>query len=215
MSLYSLIRWLFVVGSIVAIFIIANKSQKRAVSIICGFAILISAIALDFRFPIENNFISFKTIQNAFSYINNGKIIDVIEGAKSGLVVYEDDDAIGLCFLPKTEKNRWEIDSIFSFDTVYDKIINIKDIDYNVTVYQTKKTNDFYIVIDAWFVTEKPIVSDNKESDFVCVERTYANTNKMAYSFLTYIENLNKEYKIQVNNETIAVSLSNTEYSAA
>ena len=57
MSLYSSIRLVFIVGSIFLIFIIANKTKKRTVAFILGFVLLISIVAVDFRFPVENSFI--------------------------------------------------------------------------------------------------------------------------------------------------------------
>lgn len=204
MSLYSLIRLVFIVGSIFLIFIIANKTKKRTVALILGFVLLISIIAVDFRFPVENSFISFKTVKQAFSYSNKGEIIYTVEGSESGLIVYRDDETIGLCFLPKTQKNRWKIDSAFSFDTVYDKSTNVNNTDYNITIYRMKKTSDYYISFDAWFVNEKPIVSDNKTTDFKCVKRTYDNESKKSYSFYGYVEDIDN-YQIQVNGETVDI----------
>ena len=205
MSLYSIIRCIFIVCSIFLIFIIANKTKKRTIALILGFVLLISVIAVDFRFPVENSFISFKTVKQAFSYSNKGEIIYTVEGSESGLIIYSDDETIGLCFLPKTPKNRWKIDSALSFNTVYDKITNVKNTDYNITIYRMKKTNDYYISFDAWFVDEKPVVSDNKTTDLKCVERTYSNTSKKSYSFYGYVEDIDDDYKIQVNGETINI----------
>ncbi|WP_443715744.1 hypothetical protein [Ruminococcus bromii] len=204
MSLYSSIRLVFIVGSIFLIFIIANKTKKRTVALILGFVLLISIVAVDFRFPVENSFISFKTVKQAFSYSNKGEIIYTVEGSESGLIVYRDDETIGLCFLPKTQKNRWKIDSAFSFDTVYDKSTNVNNTDYNITIYRMKKTSDYYISFDAWFVNEKPIVSDNKTTDFKCVKRTYDNESKKTYSFYGYVEDIDN-YQIQVNGETVDI----------
>lgn len=153
MSLYSLIRYIFIVSSIIAIIIIANKSKKRTVALIVGFAILIGVIAVDFKFPLENSLMGFKTINQAFQYSNDGVIVNAVEGSESGLVIYRDDDAIGLCFLPKTENNRWKIHSAFLYNTVYNKNISVKNVDYNITIYRIKKTNDYYVAINAWFVT--------------------------------------------------------------
>lgn len=204
MSLYSIIRCIFIVCSIFLIFIIANKTKKRTIALILGFVLLISVIAVDFRFPVENSFISFKTVKQAFSYSNKGEIIYTVEGSESGLIVYRDDETIGLCFLPKTQKNRWKIDSAFSFDTVYDKSTNVNNTDYNITIYRMKKTSDYYISFDAWFVNEKPIVSDNKTTDFKCVKRTYDNESKKSYSFYGYVEDIDN-YQIQVNGETVDI----------
>lgn len=205
MSLYSLIRYIFIVSSIIAIIIIANKSKKRTVALIVGFAILIGVIAVDLKFPLENSLIGFKTINQAFQYSNDGVIVNAVEGSESGLVIYRDDDAIGLCFLPKTENNRWKIHSAFLYNTVYNKNISVKNVDYNITIYRIKKTNDYYVAINAWFVTEKPIVTDNKKSDFVCIERTYVGTNNKSYSFYNYVENINSKYQLQINGETIEI----------
>ncbi len=209
MSMYGLIRWIFIISSIFLIFIIANKIKKRAIALIIGFALLTGTIAVDFRFPFENNFISFKTSKQAFSYSNKGEIIYTLEGSKSGLIIYRDDDAIGLSFLPKTQKERWKMDSAFSFVTVYDKSTDIKNVDYNITIYQIKKTNDYYVALDAWFVNEKPIVSDNKLSNFEFVERMYENTSRKSYSFYGYVGDLGDKYQIQVNGETIDIKIEN------
>ena len=215
MSLYSLIRCVFIVGSLLAIIIIANRRKHRTVAIIVGVAILISALVIDFQFPIENSFISFKTAKQAFSYSNKGEIVDFVEGARSGLVIYRDDEEIGLCFLPKTENSRWKIHSAFLYNTVYNKNISVKNIDYNISIYQIKKTNDYYIAFDAWFVTKKPMVFDNKKSDFVCIERTYLGTNNRSYSFYGYVEYISNEYQIQVNGETIEIKIRENDFSNA
>lgn len=191
MSLFTLIRWILIVGSIVAIVIVANRSKKRAVALTIGFAILVGVIAIDIQYPAENNFTSFKTIEQAFSYSNTGEIIHRIDGSKSGLIIYQDDETIGLCFLPKTEKNRWKISSLFSFDTVYNnKGVTIKNTDYSISVFRVKKTDDYYLVLDAWFVDEKPIVSDNESSNFECVERVYGKTRKNHIHFMFMLKAL-------------------------
>lgn len=57
MELYSIFRGIFLVGSIITILILSNRCKKRAIAIICGFAILIGATALDLHFPFENDFV--------------------------------------------------------------------------------------------------------------------------------------------------------------
>lgn len=206
MSLFTLIRWILIVGSIVAIVIVANRSKKRAVALTIGFAILVGVIAIDIQYPAENDFTSFKTIEQAFSYSNTGEIIHRIDGSKSGLIIYQDDETIGLCFLPKTEKNRWKISSLFSFDTVYNnKGVTIKNTDYSISVFRVKKTDDYYLVLDAWFVDEKPIVSDNESSNFECVERVYGKTRKKSYSFYVYVESIDT-YELYINGEKVDIN---------
>lgn len=205
MSLFTLIRWILSVGTIIAVIAIANRCKKRIVALILGFAILTGVIAFVIR-PIENNFISFKTIEQAFSYTNTGKIIHTIDGSKSGLIVYQDDETIGLCFLPKTEKNRWKISSLFSFDTVYKfKGVTIKNTDYSISVFRVKKTDDYYLALDALFVDEKPIVSDNESSNFECVERAYGKTSKKSYSFYVYVESIDT-YELYINGEKVDIN---------
>lgn len=214
MEVYSVLRWIFSVGSIILILIIAKKFKKKALAIICGFAILIGVVAWDLHFPVENHFIHFKTAQQAFSYYNNGEILNVIEGKKSALVVYKGADSIGTSILHKKDIG-WQINPLFSFDTVYNKKIIYKNVDCDIVIFQAKNTKDFYVNINFWFVGEKPIVSDNMKSSFWCVEEPDLLTAKNSYSFYGYVEDINNQYQIQVNSETVDIKIGDIDFSNA
>lgn len=212
MELYSIFRGIFLVGSIITILILSNRCKKRAIAIICGFAILIGATALDLHFPFENNFVHFKTSQQAFSYYNNGKILNAIDGKNSTLIIYKSGNEIGTSIVPK-RGTSWQINPLFSFDTVCLKSSKIKNSKCNIVIFQAKKTKDFYVNVIFWFKDEKPIVSDNRNSVFWYVEDPDLITSKNLYSFYSYVEDIDSEYQIQVNGETIEIKIGNNEFS--
>lgn len=205
MSTYSIIRLIVVVSAVILIFTVSVKFKKKVLAIFCGFAILITAIAVDLCFPIENNFINFNTIQKAFSYSNKGEIVNVLEGKNSGLVVYKDNGTLGLCFLPKTAENEWKLDSAFSSEIFYSKYTKAQKADCNIIVYKIKQTNDFYIAIDIFCVDEVPIISDNFKSDFICIVRDASNKIENSYSFYTFVDSLKNNYEIYIFNESIQI----------
>lgn len=214
MELYSILRWIFLVCSAILILVLANKCKKKALAIICGFAILIGAVIFDLHFPLENNFVHFKTAQQAFSYYNNGKILNEIDGKNSTLIIYKSDNEIGTSIIPKKGTN-WQINPLFSFDTVCLKSINSENAKCNIVVFQAKNTKDFYVNVILWFEDGVPAVSDNRKSVFCSVEEPDQVTFKNSYSFYGYVEDISNEYQIQVNGETIEIKIGENDFSNA
>lgn len=211
--LYSLIRWLIILIVIASIIIVSKMSKKKKyIIIILIIVFFVSFIFVDIKFPIENYFINFKTPQKAFSYYNNGIILDVIEGSESALIIYKDDDSSGISIIPKSD-DSWQINPFFSYDTVYKKKLYTKEIDCDVTIFQSKKTDDYYIEIDNWFTAQKVNISDNRGTNFLCFEESSAEITIKSYTFYAYVEDIDDNYTIQINDEIINILLGDTDYS--
>lgn len=77
-----------------AIIICGIKTNKKRIFYVCFFVITLLIYVLLYYCPIENIFISFKTPEEAFSYINNSEIITIIDGNESDLILYKSKDNI-------------------------------------------------------------------------------------------------------------------------
>lgn len=204
--LYSILRWIFIVSSVTIIFIVSKKFKKKFVAMIIGFAILACAVFMDLYFPVENCFVKFKTAEQAFTYYNDGDILNKIEGVKSGIIIYKTDDAIGSEIVPKNGEH-WKIGSVFSHNIVHKEIYTLNGTTYNIVVHHLNNTDDFYIEIDGWLLKEKPSISDNKNSDFWCFDEPNSNMTDKTYFFFAYIEDVDKDYQLVINGELININV--------
>ena len=147
--------------------------------------------------PIENLFISFSTPEKSYGYVNSEDVKLVVYGQESALVIGEDTEYVYLV-IPKVEKG-WKIgrgiDLKFISNQYFDGIV--------ISIYQYKNTKEFYVEV-ADIAGKECIVSDNKNSYFEILETSVDTDNK--YRYYAYVQDLNNNYILKVNDEEIILS---------
>lgn len=190
MSLYNIIRIaIAILLSIILIFTInkkinPNKIKKAiAIVILCCFSFA-SFLEL---IPFENNFIFFRTPQDAIHYYANDDIEHIIYGESTCLVIIESENNTRQIL--KEKDGGWEIHTAFEIKKSHMKLINTNAI----YILSLKNSTDKYIYISSVF-GNKLNIYDNINSVF------YKTTRGDYYAFISDFSN---EYTLYINNEKI------------
>ena len=194
----------YIIGITIFIFFLLYNNRhkvakKRLLNIIAFIISNMVIVVLSFL-PIENVFITFKSVESAFSYVYNGEIQTVIDGKDTAMVVAKNNDTDVIALVPKYGDN-WKIGiraDIRRQDRQYDNIY--------VDIYQYKDTNDYYIsVFD--INGGETVISDSNNSKFYSVSDRYDINNKPIYVYYCYINNLDMEnYTLTINNKDIYIN---------
>lgn len=196
--MYSLFRIIiFIILFVLCILLYKTKSRninKNAI-IIIG-VINITLCTISFLIPIENLFLKFESPEKVFKYQYNSKLIDVIEGENSGMILYHKDDTYSFTIIPKVE-NSWKLGTIND----YKEIAN-KNVDGGIiNVYKYNNHEDYYITI-MFPITDKDNnnIYDNISSNFEKFSKDINNTDRKTIIYYANIKNFSDEYIITVNN---------------
>ena len=161
-----------------------SNGRKKWLTIIVG--VLVFAIGSIFmsELPPEKFLRKFSSPQEVFNYSQQGEIVKVIEGEKSAMVLYTDEDEKGQCLIPKGE-NGWQLETLSTFKTVYFK--RTENTKCTITIFRVKGTDDYYVNVNSNFLDNEIEVSDSRNSDFFCIKTPAPGTEMCAYTFYTYV----------------------------
>lgn len=187
-----------------------NKQQKRRWYVLF-IVLLILNIAASF-IPIENLFLTFPTVEEAFYYKEGNDAELIIYGEETALAVRSGSGSLTInssreggkwelntLILPRV-KDRWKI--VMPHDIkIVSQIIPIGEIfgdDISAWVLQYKNSEDYYIMVCDR--DDMPLeISDSLHSDFCYLEEK--SDNKTYYVYFAYLPTLDDEYNLTVDGE--------------
>ena len=156
------------------------KLLKAFISIIICLIIIIM--------PFENLFIKFSTPESAFKKTtNNCEIIKIIEKENTALVIYQENNSTYATLINKIG-DKWKA----QFWPDKQTLTRLENGEI-ILLTKERKSNNFYIMISVNYNTQ--IISDNKNSNFEAFSSNDKRTN-----YVTYIENCDGEYIINIDN---------------
>lgn len=135
--------------------------------------------------PIENYFMNFSSPEQVFNYMYNSDVELVVEGKHSALVIGEDNKRNDSFSIVSKSQDGWKISTTLN-EKRKDTIVTS---DFLINLIYHKKTDEYYIVVDIFSETSKPL--DSCESSFVFFERDS--------SYYAYISEYNDNYWIEIN----------------
>lgn len=142
-------------------------------------------------YPMENWVVSFSSPESLFKYMHDGEIQCVLEGNDSALVVSQKEAKQGNnCTVAVKAESGWKIPTSMSLSVVDQMRSN----DALVLVRQYKKKQDYYLIVFGRSEA-KLDVSDNRNSNFICVKDKIANR----YSYFAYIKAYGENYQLKIN----------------
>lgn len=150
-------------------------------------------------FPLENYFLTFASIKEAYEFVHFGKsnIEIVVEGNCSDFVVDRKKDSDIYLIIPKTE-NGWKTGLGINTKRIFHKASHGKI----VYVYQYKNTNDFFVtVLDSNGGMSD--ITDSYNSVFCSLEKTNDLLGETFVTYFTHITEFNEQYFIVINGEKI------------
>lgn len=149
-----------------------------------------------------NHFSNFKTPENAFNFTHSEKIVDIIQGDESCMIIYKtDDNVLSWDFVLKSE-NKYKI----PYDFTSKQVLQSLSKKGNFSIYNVKGTNDYYIT--GIIVTESDnltiVNSDNININYIIANEIIVDNKKQKtiYIYDTIKKSINDYYLI-INDEKI------------
>ena len=197
--IYHLIRlFIFIVLFSILIFYYHRKHRLVKANILRCFWIIVIACLISFQLPIEQLFLTYPSVEDAFTYrYSPNSLIEVVQNDSTAVVIYTpDNESISFCSMQK-EKKGWKVD-VFSI--------------FNVHYKSYKKTFIYEIIIPQQsqmflFVTQPftiPKVTDNYNSQFIPIS-FYLNGMRSDL-FYTVIDLPNPDYMLIVDGESFILN---------
>lgn len=199
--LFITVRLIFWSIVFVACFIYIKRShiiRKRQWYLI-SFIIVTILTTLSALVPIENAFITFPSLESAYSYTHLEEAKLIVNGNKTDFVIGQKGDTYTYTIIPKSDKG-WKL----TRGTDIKQTNNIVHEGYIIYVYQYKNSDDYYItVLDTKGGESK--ITDNHNSKFYYLNKTNSTLNQTFYTYYAYINNLDDQYTIEINDLKIKV----------
>ena len=199
--MFSMIRLAF--GGIAFLVIFAlirwKKTTHRRRWSVVAFVAVILIITITALVPIENMFITWHSLESAYSYNHTGNISIVVSGEKSDFVVGKEAEVDAYTIIPK-KADGWSLgmgtDINCIFQTTSDGI--------DISVYRYKKSDDYYIVVFNANGGASDIM-DNRDSVFQYSETVIEALDETFYTYYAYVRDFNDQYSITIDDRTIEI----------
>ena len=195
-----ILRIVLLLGLIFALNLFVLKKMKfkgRKIVIVVVNIILLSFL----NYPYETQFITFKSPEAAFKYVNPGNEPSiVIEGKESAFIVLEKSGSYVASFYKKVD-NGWKATQNYGGSTIKSNAEDYFNDHYIMTIYQYQKTKDYYIGISSDL--KELDVSDNLDSDFIPYKKCfkYKSEEFCNYHYYAYIYDFNEEYEVTIDGK--------------
>lgn len=185
--------------AVITIFIVCIRGwkqiKKRYVVIPVLIVFSVCCLCLNL-FRVENFFMTFRTPEEIFQYeYVSGTIQAVAQGKDSCMILYTKTDGTYSYMICSKNEKGYKITSDFSFKKIYKKIS--LDAIPIFEVYNVRDTNDFYVV--CWFHSPEVFISDNRNTE---LEKIKDGDIVITYG---YVENMNNDYYMLINNEPVYI----------
>lgn len=176
--------------------ILINRSNiaKKRFAYMFSAVITVSLICVLALFPLENAFVTFKTPEAAFKYVNIEPCVRLsIYGENSCLIIGEKSGVDNFLIIPKSEKG-WSVDvgknTRIIEQKIYDSIV--------ICVYRHSDTGDCYIsVLDT--NGDEIQLSDSCNSKFIVSKKLNDALDKTYYNYYAYVSNYDENYQLVLN----------------
>lgn len=187
-----IIFWSIIFG--IYILVIKKKKMLSKKNVILASVIMVLFCTLSGMLPIENYFFTFSTPEKAFNYMHSEKVVLVIQGKESALVIGEKENADYIYLVIPKCLNGWKlgrgIDTNLEEQTVSEDIV--------ISLYRYKESTDYYITI-LDMGNEKLKITDICNSSFVTFDNEEIDTEFGFY--FANVSQYDKNYWIDVNGQ--------------
>ena len=185
--------------------LIVNKITKTKKLKILLFIVIILSLTIITSLSttsLINYFSNFETPEDAFDFLHSEKIVDIIKGDESCMIIYKtDDNVLSWDYVLKSE-DKYKIPYDFSSKQVFQSLSEKG----NFSIYNIKGSNDYYIT--GIIVTENDnltiVNSDNINVNYIIANEIIVDNKKQKtiYIYDTIKKSINDYYLI-INDEKI------------
>ena len=149
--------------------------------------------------PFESIFFTFPSVEAAWDYENDGKILKVINGKLSSVVVSQTEKGYSFAAYPRAN-NGWKLNTVFGKI----KFVPIGPEKGVIIVCKTQNPNERIIIIDEYAPLK---ITDNVGSVFNMIQIYPANQYMNTTSYYAVIGKMNKQYELTVGDEMFVLDI--------
>ncbi len=188
---------------VLLLFLKKSGRKRMIVKVIASIFISYAVILLVSFFPIENLFLEFDSVQDAFHYAKIGNMVDSVEGERSCLVIYQRQKDWDYCILPYEGKKYKVPGSLFE-----NKLDNIVTQNGYFELLKAKGTNDYYIFGCSVLPSDEDCtINDSADSDFTTSVTSYDDTGYHSVFYWARVALKGDTYTISINGKKTKIPI--------
>ena len=172
-----LVGWLFV----------RRFCKRRKIWLSLWSACLIVVALLSYFFPPERYFVTFSSIDTAYSYVSSGTVEATVSGHDSSFVLGKNNPSSYTGIIFPQKQDGWGFGSGATTKLVSYDVFEVG----SVSVYNDPQSEDYYIFVTS--LSQPSDVFDSERSVFYTVE------GDMAYMYIAAVSAPDQNYALHVN----------------
>jgi hypothetical protein len=198
---YTFIRIIFWVIIIIISLSLIKKLRFHRKRIYITLIIIIALLSsISYLLPFENLFITFHTPQELFKFVYYGKIMDIIEGNDSCLIVYITNQNTYSTTIILKVRGGYKIGS-----SLFKKKLTAKHFMLNYfSIYNYTQSTDNYVIGAGIVEDNNFVVSDSNDSVIKYFINDVGTINKTVFWY-GYIGEMKDNYAISINGNKIII----------
>lgn len=179
----------FIALTVLAGAMFSNKHKGRFLSTVISIMLLLVLCFI----PVENLFYTFDSPEDAYTYFNYGREVElVVSGDESDLVIGSQDGSYTYLIVPKTD-DGWKVG--LGIDTKR-RAKSGSDGTF-ITIFQYKNTADYFVEVTV-IGESVASISDSYDSKFYTLDRQ-SSLSKSVVTYYAYMPNFDSQYSVEVN----------------
>lgn len=201
--LRQIIAIVYLIFNILVLYLIKVKLNKFKVIM----ALIISVIcfglfSIYMGTPIEQKWIKFDTIEQAFNYsYPRCRIVKKIEKNNYAIVIYDYDNGDRTVTFFEKVDNKW---LVTNGTNSKQKLYNLQQ--YGIITDKSTDGKKMFIAISNTTETDKEMtIVDNYNTEFIYVE-TMENSGNMMYEYYGIVENMKDDYYLTINGNKVLLN---------
>lgn len=198
--IYRIIFWIFILSlGLCVIRRSGIKNKKRCGAILAVMSMVM--MSLSAMVPVENAFVTFSTVEDAYCYMHNENIAATSNGSQTALVIGRDNEKYTFSAVLRSN-DGWKLGTGIglSSDTIVSDGIVIQ-------IYRYQNTADYYITVEAADGVRLN-VSDSVGSHYQCMINEDTVSGEQYYMYYVCVTAPAESYSVNVNNRLVQLSLS-------
>ncbi len=183
------------------IFILSKLKPAKKQHMALSMVLLVVIIMVLYFIPFENLFVTFSSPEAAYKYAKYGEsnIALIVPGDECDLVIDKrGDSSYELDYISKNN-DGWKLSIGIDSKTVFQKHHN----GVTIEILRYKNSQDYFIDVSG-LQSESLDLSDNLNSEFLCLQR--GSTNLTPCIYYAHISGFDESYKLFVNGEIIVLN---------
>ena len=186
---------LICVLGLIAITVSKHTSFSRRTTIVASTVLILVITTISSIYPFENAFYSFSTPEKAFSYAQSGKVLDVVEGQKSCMVVYQDASGYDTWLAPKGDTG-YKLPGFYETKTHRLQMTFLGD----TSVFVKQINGDFYFQT-GFVYSANPVITDASGKSIPVHTDVLSDESKVFVFAYDYTTVPIETYSIFIDNE--------------